>query len=498
MAKFLGPSGIELPGDPTDELHAATKRYVDSIDTGGGSKGNPYIIVASVDAPESTKASADYVCTGSNDHSPINSAIEAAEGEGGRGTVLLTGGRFYLGNSILMRTAVQLTGCGWWTELRGSSHNASGGAWVRLQSVNEHATGLSNLWINGNARHNVHGIAYDNTGGTLGSPDTSPDYLHKIVDVLVTYTGSSTGPADGIRFDGNTRVTKVTRTKVYLARRNGIVIDGSSDMHFTDCDIQTNDSGEGHGVIVGGGDNVFTSCKAFYCSRDGWQISSSRTSLVNCAAQDNGRHGFNFTNTFATTGSGLKADSNGRLVTGDGFYIDGSNININGSAYDRQQSPQNQRHGFNFVSGTNNIVTGLSRLNSGNDINGTPGSNSWVKIGLPSSVYEFGGGGGGSSSSPVVIPFHFPEVSTGTKGALFIAPFDFTLTSIRARLSSGSGVSCRAVVNGSNQSILSSIGTSVSSSSYNTSVSAGQIIQVSITGAGSNASGLSVTLGGIS
>lgn len=495
MAKFVGPSGIELPADPTIDLQAATKQYVDN-NSGGADTSGPYLIVASVDAPASVKEFADYVCTGSADQTTINSAITAAVGEGGRGKVQLTGGRFYLSNAVMLQTGIQLAGCGWITELRGSAHSASDGAWVKLLDNNVHATSVSDLWVSGNARHGVHGMVYNNTGGeALTYPAISPDFHHYIHNVMISYCGTSTTSADGLRFEGNTRVCKVSKLKVHLVRGSGVVISGSSDMHFVDCDVTTNSSGLGHGFVVDGADNKFTNCKAFYCSRDGWQISSSRNVLTNCAAQDNGQHGFHFTNTFSTVANGLTADSNGRLVAGDGVVVDGSNLNINVSAYDRGQTPGSpQRYGINFVSGTNNIITGLARLNATADVNGTPGAGSFVRIIRESgTIYEFPSS---TPSSPVSIPFHFPIISTGVKTARFIAPFNFTLTSIRARVESGSGVACRAVVNGSNLATLSSIGTSVVSTTYNTAVTTGQVIQIEITSAGTSASDLSITLGG--
>ncbi len=76
----------------------------------GTKHGSRTILVAASDAPQSVKASAKYVCTGSADQNTINSAFNALGGEGGK--VTLSAGTFRCSNCILPTSNSWLEGKG--------------------------------------------------------------------------------------------------------------------------------------------------------------------------------------------------------------------------------------------------------------------------------------------------------------------------------------------------------------------------------------------------
>lgn len=79
-------------------------------------------VVASVTAPARVKATAAYVCDGTQDQVQINQAITDTLAEGG-GTVRLSAGEFMLGDNILVPQGSSLTieGSGWGTSVRTSA-----------------------------------------------------------------------------------------------------------------------------------------------------------------------------------------------------------------------------------------------------------------------------------------------------------------------------------------------------------------------------------------
>lgn len=112
-------------------------------------------------------------------------------------------------------------------------------------------------------------------------------------------------------------------------------------------------------------------------------------------------------------------------------------------------------------------------------------------------------GGGGSALSvdtpyrTLAIPFHIQgTLTTGVKTPEFICPVAGTISPMRGRCSAGSGVTYRLVKNGSsNMDTSSSTGTSVVSTtlSTNTTVAAGDRVQIEVVNAGTGGTDLSVT-----
>lgn len=155
---------------------------------------------------------------------------------------------------------------------------------------------------------------------------------------------------------------------------------GFSDCKAVGSSFNTRDGSGGRGLAVAGGNCEVSSVKCWYTDGDAFYVTYSSAQLVNCLAQDTGRHGFYLANGVVATA--CQADSSGRIQTGDGFYIASSNHTISGAkASDRgQTSSSPQRYGFNFASGQRSFISGISHGNSFADINGTPGSSSCVRI----------------------------------------------------------------------------------------------------------------------
>lgn len=83
-----------------------TSAWSDPTGTGGG----PTLMVAASNANSALQARADYVCTGTNDHTTINSALNALPASGGK--VVLTAGTYLLGGSIVMKSYQRMEGAG--------------------------------------------------------------------------------------------------------------------------------------------------------------------------------------------------------------------------------------------------------------------------------------------------------------------------------------------------------------------------------------------------
>jgi hypothetical protein len=108
-------------------------------------------LVAASNALASTKARADYVCTGGGrDDVVIQQAINALplDGEARRGTIELSEGDFTIGATLLVPSHVQIIGTGWGTKLTASAGlNAYMIQFVPYQSSGNTATGAEGIVI---------------------------------------------------------------------------------------------------------------------------------------------------------------------------------------------------------------------------------------------------------------------------------------------------------------------------------------------------------------
>lgn len=411
-----GANGIENAADvamsnPTDGQvltydNVTDKWRNEAIPAGGGGNGvrGAGILVAASNAPTAVKNAADYVCDGTADQVQINAAITSAaysdNGGVNYGLVQLSGGEFSISSPILMKTGVSLHGVGFLTILKSVSLAAPAGV-VQLYDMNTHMTSLQHLTLDGGAAGGgtSSAVVYRNSDGNIGdakgatgdhngTPGNDPDSSHVLSDLFVRNFSNGTA-RHGIFMDADARDPKVSRIRVRSCSGTGFKMNDSSDGKYSQniaigCNI---------GYDIGGGSNMFTTCKAAYSDVDGWVVASSRLHLIGCHAQDNGRHGFNVSGVDPAM-SGCVADSNRRLDTsGYGLNLSSSRAIVEGfHAYDRGQSAQAQTQGMNISGASDIYLTGNVRIPTGTTyVNGTPGGNSYVRVvRVGSTVYTVG------------------------------------------------------------------------------------------------------------
>lgn len=312
-----------------------------------------------------------YVCSGTNDQNTINTALQQASlSHGiGAGIVMLSGGIFNISGSIIMYPATTLAGSGAVTILKSISM-ASGQGMIRLLDKHTHLTTVRDLTLDGNyaSGGSSHGIYYLNSDvngdGNMSTylPDNNPDSSHQIMNLFIS--NFTTGTRHGIYLADNCRDARVSFTRIRSCSGSGIKFEGSSDCKITS--VISIDCSQ-HGFDIGGASNLLINCKASYCDVDGFNITSSRTSLGNCEGQDNGRHGL-YVGGADTKVAAFRADSNRRLdTTGAGVSIQSSRTDVSDLfATDRAQSVQQQTVGVAFGGSLSDVrVTGIIRLPGG-------------------------------------------------------------------------------------------------------------------------------------
>lgn len=358
------------------------------------------LVVASDDAPTSVKSTADFVCGGLNDQLEINAAIDAAAAWTSRNTfspvgaeqfghVCLTGGRFNISDTILMRTAVSISGAGFLTELRADGLGAS--HMMGLATPETHLCHVSDLWFNGNDAAGGTGdaINFDMTGSanTGSYPGSSPDSDHLIERLFLSKFGNDT--RNGIKLwaasTANNRGNIISKIQGRSFGGNGIWLTVASDC-FVD---NTHIGGAGSaGHRIEGGNTKMSNVKTFY-STLGFHFGAGRHVVTSLEAQDND------TNVYVAApdlaGAGWICDN----ASTDNLVIAANNITIHGLSVF-------QRNGGRFPICTNGLRfasanTGLSLLgrvapaNTTNPIVGTPGtSGSYIRLSGGTTLFSVG------------------------------------------------------------------------------------------------------------
>ena len=337
-------------------------------------------------------ASFMWACDGTSDEVEINAAIAAVATEGG-GSVKLLGTGFSTSDSIVMKTGVKLHGEGLGTIIQAASGFGSG--MIVLEDATTHATIVSDLTLDGNSLA-VHGFHYSQSGGQVFStpePSTQPDPVHKIHNVFICDTGSSTVAGYGMLMQGaNLRAGQYTNIRIQRASGCGVWINGSVDSHYANLDVASSASSGlaystsstapiGHGIYCSAGDNnMFTACKTWYNRGAGFYNRGSRNGYANCQAQDNYSCGFHMA-WGKSSYVGCHADSNGSAA-GDsgrltsGFYVASELNRLEGCmSYDRGNSTQT--HGVQYTSGSTYCYVGVTTYaNTAASTTGTLGTGS--------------------------------------------------------------------------------------------------------------------------
>lgn len=162
---------------------------------------------------------------------------------------------------------------------------------------------------------------------------------------------------DGMHYAGSdTRSCTTSRVRVRRAGRHGFHIT-VSDSWWTACEATTiNARGDSAGFFVGGTNNFFQSCKAWYCRDYGWRVRGTRNRFTGCESQDTRSHGWFIEydrNVFVacTADTAGMHDVGGAPGSADGFYVSPTEATalVGCQAYDRRpgRHPAQQRYGFN-------------------------------------------------------------------------------------------------------------------------------------------------------
>lgn len=375
------------------------------LSPGAGGGGGPittsprpaYLTVASNNLPANVKAGADFACDGVDDQVEINAALALAtrpgDGFGGQGfnEVRLIGPDFSVADdnatSIKMYPNTRLVGSGWGTLITPKwTSSASTRGCIELFSDTTAHVQVADLGIGrvNAVTSNGSGIVFSQTGiGDAYQIMTGNDPFCKIENVLIRKMSQH-----GIYCTGNTggaREMQIYGCVTFGTGGAGIWVESSSDSQISSC--RTANAGT-HGFILAGGNTKLADSKAYYAVLDGFSVTSSRCEVGDCAAQDNGRNGFNFTGANVTANS-LVADSNQRLdQAGAGFAIGADGVFQGLNAFDRAQTPGSpQSVGIRFSGSQHVVLTGrISPSSGGQAVVGTPGSGSFMRVAVPGSA----------------------------------------------------------------------------------------------------------------
>jgi len=250
---------------------------------GGGraSDGGVVLTVAAADAPSKIKARADYVCDGVDDHVQIQAAIDSfpVSGDQIRGAVVLSSGKFVIGDTIKMyRTATGLMMSS--ITLRGQ--NCATTQIVLANGVNKsmieaivpdgsnakvYFTGIYDLEVNGNRAKNTSSGTY--TESTFGN------------GILISH--SNRGAGTGAIFDFH-----INRVMAIECVGHGFNLNTSWGGKITDCITELNNKS---GLSLGGTQNYVSNHFTAYNREHGIFTTSQQSFFNNIHAFINGQDG---------------------------------------------------------------------------------------------------------------------------------------------------------------------------------------------------------------
>jgi hypothetical protein len=359
------------------------------------------VIVASVDAPASVKALADYVCDGTADQVDVQAAVDKAAmlnsrnssspvGAEQRGLVGLTGGRFNFSAGVGHRTGVAITGAWSGTEVRAVSNNDVG--LFRLANPADHLTHLSKMYLYGNysSGGSCHGVAYDmsNSGNTSGYPSTNPDSYHYISDLYLD--GFTGGTRNGIYLFATSTANNRGNIIKNVTGRNfsgtGIFLNSASDSLVEGCQIGTATL---DGFRCETGNMRIANSLAFYCDRYGFYLGSNRGTMSDLATQDCA------TGIYMAGGSYMLNGATIDTCSADGLVIASSNIIASNVMVHLRGGGRytTQTNGIRFAGTYSNlkvdgvvVPSGITTAVSGT----TPSAPSFVRVPNGSTIYSVG------------------------------------------------------------------------------------------------------------
>lgn len=358
----------------------------------------PFLTVGSASLPTVYKEACDYTCSGSADQAQINDALRRASriNDGfstaeGWAAVVLVGDRFSVNSPITMYPNTKLMGGGDGTLIESAYPSGDLRGIIELRNTLVSRCTVSDMSIgspDGNP-FNGSGIKFDMTGDPGDSYDfpTGGDAFIKIRRVGV-YNPMQRGIW---LIDG--REAQIDNIHVQNARKQGLFVDDHSDVKITRV-VANGNAGTEAGIEITGGNGQITDSKVFYrgnkdgstptptgSPQHGFKINTSRMTIGDCQAQDNGGYGFYIQGADHSV-SNCMAESNSAQDPGyGGFFIAASGSYSGITAYVRANNYLYQNRGVVFSGSPQVYMTGRVDVQSGsNHVVGSPGANSYVRL----------------------------------------------------------------------------------------------------------------------
>jgi Periplasmic copper-binding protein (NosD) len=399
-AGLTGSTTVDATGVTPSQVVRVNDTWLVATGTAGAPT-QASILVASSNAPAAVKAIADFVCDGTDDQVQINAAIDLAAplnannalmpaGAQQRGCVELSGGRFNVSGSVVLRTAVWLKGQGTLTEVRAVGAGAS--HMFTLGRPDDHLVRISDLYCHGNGTTGAQTgncIDFDMTNsnanvspffaaGTGGYPDVNPDSDHQISNLYIDqFTG---GARTAIKLyasagTANNRGNIIDSIQIRDCSGNGIWLSSASDSFISNTHI----GGCGDtGHRIEGGNNKLSNVKSFFCDVAGFIFGSSRCYAVGLESQDNFDGVIITGQSFVGSGWLVDNSSNAGITLGiNGIQLSGVQIVCRtGGRYTTQAT------GIDLASRTELGLTSfrIDPANITTPIAGTAGARSFVRI----------------------------------------------------------------------------------------------------------------------
>lgn len=290
-----------------------------STTAGQGIYARPATIVIAASNSKDT-SDADYVCTGTNDDTTINTALAALPAAGGR--IILLDGTFTIGTHVLIsRSNVELQGMGTGTILK-QANSANVDSVLKINGTNISQIKVSNLLVDGNKANNTFG-----NGILMQTPGASNSWVI-LQDVVVQNC-----PNNGVAWNANSGSSSYYIQRVHSTNNGG---SGFYAQYSSGCALT---------------DSVFDSCIADTNALNGFYLATLDTHYINCKSYFNGsaggsNHGF-YLSGYNNYFTGCQAQDNygcGFFLNNDGdpTYGTQNNVFVNCDA-DSNNNPSNSR-----------------------------------------------------------------------------------------------------------------------------------------------------------
>lgn len=290
-------------------------------------------VVAASDASAESKAHADAVCDGTDDHTEINAAITAVAATGG--LVLLTEGTFTIDATIALASGVHIMGRG----INATTievYTSSGTPFVMMTGSNDTHLSISNLTLDGNAA---------SVTGTYGAIILTTGSHIRLLNLEIKEISGLTSNA--VDIDGSSQVF-ISHCEIDNNEGIGMLIDNSAhSVHVDHCYFSTNNLE----LKIDANDNIVTGCMFRAGTGGGIDIVGSYNLIQGCNVRDCGASfGIRF-----TTG-GYNQLSNCAITgnTGDGIQLSSSDGNLISNCL----IATNTQHGIQFTTSDDNIIRG--------------------------------------------------------------------------------------------------------------------------------------------